>query len=98
MGDAFSFSEIQATEIVDMRLSTLPRLRRERLEEAMEQLRATIAELQAILSDDGRLRSVIREELVAIRDEFATERRTSLEHDDGDLEIEDLIDDGRSSW
>ena len=50
----------------------------------MAQLRATIAELQAILSDDGRLRSVIREEIVAIRDEFATERRT-LEHDDGDL-------------
>src|SRR5690606_18159971 len=93
MGDAFSFSEIQATEIVDMRLSTLTRLGRERLEEEMAQLRATIAELQAILSDDGRLRSVIREELVAIRDEFATERRTSLEHDDGDLEIEDLIDD-----
>ncbi|HMV76218.1 MAG TPA: DNA gyrase subunit A, partial [Microthrixaceae bacterium] len=93
MGDAFSFSEIQATEIVDMRLSTLTRLGRERLEEEMAQLRATIAELQAILSDDGRLRSVIREELVAIRDKFATERRTSLEHDDGDLEIEDLIDD-----
>ena len=93
MGDAFAFSEIQATEIVDMRLSTLTRLGRERLEEEMAQLRATIAELQAILSDDGRLRSVIREEIVAIRDEFATDRRTSLEHDDGDLEIEDLIDD-----
>ncbi len=91
--EPFSFSEIQATEIVDMRLSTLTRLGRERLEEEMTQLRATIAELRAILSDDDKLRGVIRDELVAIREEFATERRTTLEHDDGDLEIEDLIDD-----
>ena len=91
--EAFAFSEVQATEIVDMRLSTLTRLGRERLEEEMAQLRETIAELQAILSDDGRLRGVIVEELTEIRDEFATDRRTTLEHDDGDLEIEDLIDD-----
>ena len=91
--EAFGFSEVQATEIVDMRLSTLTRLGRERLEEEMAQLRETIAELQAILSDDGKLRSVIKEEMGAIRDEFATPRRTTLEHDDGDLEIEDLIDD-----
>jgi DNA gyrase subunit A len=92
-GEAFSFSEVQATEIVDMRLSTLTRLGRERLEEEMAQLRATIAELEAILSDDARLRAVIAEELGEIRDEFATERRSSLEHDEGDLDVEDLIDD-----
>jgi DNA gyrase subunit A len=91
--ERFAFSELQATEIVDMRLSTLTRLGRERLEEEMAQLRATIAELEAILNDDAKLRTVIKEELTQIRDEFATPRRTSLEHDDGDLEIEDLIDD-----
>jgi DNA gyrase subunit A len=91
--ERFDFSEIQATEIVDMRLSTLTRLGRERLEEEMAQLRATIEELEAILADDAKLRGVIKEELSAIREEFATPRRTSLEHDDGDLEIEDLIDD-----
>ena len=91
--ERFDFSEIQATEIVDMRLSTLTRLGRERLEEEMEQLRATIAELEAILSDEVRLREVMKEELTAVREEFATPRRTSLENDDGDLEIEDLIDD-----
>jgi DNA gyrase subunit A len=91
--EAFGFSEIQATEIVDMRLSTLTRLGRERLEEEMAQLRETIAGLQAILADDVKLRGVIKTELAEIRDEFATPRRTSLEHDDGDLEIEDLIDD-----
>lgn len=91
--ERFAFSELQATEIVDMRLSTLTRLGRERLEEEMAQLRATIAELEAILNDDAKLRGVIKEELTEIRDEFATPRRTTLEHDDGDLEIEDLIDD-----
>ncbi len=91
--EQFAFSEIQATEIVDMRLSTLTRLGRERLEDEMRELRATIAELEAILADDAKLRAVIKEEITAIRDEFATPRKTSLEHDDGDLEIEDLIDD-----
>ena len=91
--EAFGFSEIQATEIVDMRLSTLTRLGRERLEEEMAQLRATIAELEAILGDEAVLRGVIVTELQEVRDEFATERRSTLEIDEGDLEIEDLIDD-----
>ena len=91
--DDFGFSEIQATEIVDMRLSTLTRLGRERLEEEMEELRATIAELEAILADDQKLRSTIAEELGEIREEFADPRRSSLEHDEGDLDVEDLIDD-----
>jgi DNA gyrase subunit A len=92
-GEGFEFSEIQATEIVDMRLSTLTRLGRERLEEEMAQLRETITFLESILADDTVLRKVISDELTEIRDEFATPRQTSIEHDDGDLEIEDLIDD-----
>ncbi|MFM7069436.1 MAG: DNA gyrase subunit A, partial [Actinomycetes bacterium] len=91
--DQFGFSEIQATEIVDMRLSTLTRLGRERLEEEIAQLRATIAELEAILSDDLKLRSVIKSELVELREQYAVERRTTLEPDDGDLDDEDLIED-----
>lgn len=91
--DTFGFSEIQATEIVDMRLSTLTRLGRERLEEELAQLRQTIAELEEILSDDGVLRGVIIAELGEIRSTYATERRSSLEVDEGDLDIEDLIDD-----
>lgn len=89
----FGFSEIQATEIVDMRLSTLTRLGRERLEEELRELLVIIAELEAILADDGRLRATISEELTEIRDEFAVPRRSTIEHDDGDLDVEDLIDD-----
>lgn len=89
----FGFSEIQATEIVDMRLSTLTRLGRERLAEELRELLVIIAELEAILADDGRLRATISEELTEIRDEFAVPRRSTIEHDDGDLDVEDLIDD-----
>ena len=59
----------------------------------MAKLRETIAELEAILADDGRLRSVIKDELGQIRDKFATPRRAQITYDDGDMSAEDLIDD-----
>lgn len=89
----FGFSEIQATEIVDMRLSTLTRLGRERLEDELRELLVVIADLEAILADDALLRTTISEELTEIRDAFAVPRRSTIEHDDGDLDVEDLIDD-----
>jgi DNA gyrase subunit A len=93
MGDPFSFSEEQANHILDMTLGRLTRLGRAELEEEMEELRRTIAELEAILADPARLRSVIAEEMVAIRDRFADERRSIITHDPGELGVEDLIDD-----
>ncbi len=92
-GEAFEFSEIQATEIVDMRLAALTRLGRERLESEIAELRKTIAGLEEILGDESVLRGVIRDEMQQVRDEFATDRRSSLELDEGDLDVEDLIDD-----
>ena len=93
MGESFEFSQRQADYILDMQLHRLTRLARANLEEELEGLRVTIAELEAILADDGKLRAVIKEELVAIRDEFATDRLTQLVPDPGELDIEDLIDD-----
>ncbi len=91
--DRFGFSEEQATHIADMRLHQLSRLGRANLEEELAKLRETIAELEAILADEGVLRGVIKTEMAAIRDEFATPRRCSIEFDPGDLDVEDLIDD-----
>jgi len=93
MSAPFEFSDVQAEHILDMPLSRLTRLGRANLEEELAELRATIAELEAILADDGRLRQVIKDELVVIRDQYADERRSPIEHDPGDLDIEDLIDD-----
>ncbi|MCH2420218.1 MAG: DNA gyrase subunit A [Acidimicrobiales bacterium] len=93
MADPFEFTEVQANHILDMQLVRLTRLGRTNLEERMAELRETIAELEAILADEGRLLSVIKDELVAIRADHATPRRSEIIHDPGELDIEDLIDD-----
>ena len=93
MAEPFSFTEVQATHILDMTLGRLTRLGRSELEEEMAQLRATIAELEAILSDDAKLRGVIETEMTEIRDKYANPRRSVITHDPGEMGVEDLIDD-----
>ncbi|HEU5084279.1 MAG TPA: DNA gyrase subunit A [Acidimicrobiales bacterium] len=93
MAEPFEFSDVQAEHILDMQLSRLTRLGREQLEGELAELRETIAELEAILADDGKLRQVIKDELAAIRGDYATERRSEITLDPGDIDIEDLIDD-----
>jgi DNA gyrase subunit A len=92
-GEPFSFSEVQATHIVDMRLSALTRLGRSNLEEELAKLHQTIAELEAILADEGVLRGVIKDEMAAIRTDFATPRVAEITFDAADMNAEDLIDD-----
>ena len=89
----FSFSEIQANHILDMTLSKLTRLGRDEYEKEMAQLRETIAELESILADQGKLRGVIKTELGEIREKFAQPRRCPITHDPGDMDAEDLIED-----
>jgi DNA gyrase subunit A len=89
----FEFSDVQAEHILDMQLSRLTRLGREQLDNELAELRETIAELEAILADDAKLRQVIKDELADIKEVFATERRSEITLDPGDIDIEDLIDD-----
>ncbi|MGE3834251.1 MAG: DNA gyrase subunit A [Acidimicrobiia bacterium] len=93
MAEPMSFSEEQANHILDMRLVSLTRLARADLAEELAELRATIAELEAILSDDVKLRSVIKEELAEVKAAHATPRRSEITFDPGDLSNLDLIDD-----
>ena len=93
MSDTFGFSEEQANFILDMTLSRLTRLARSEIENELAQKRIEIAELEAILADDSKLRDVIKTELLEIREEFGTDRFTALVPDPGELDIEDLIDD-----
>jgi DNA gyrase subunit A len=93
MAAPFDFSEEQANHILDMTLGRLTRLGRSELEEEMSKLRETIAELQAILASDAKLRGVIAEEITAIRDKYANRRLTQIVNDPGELGVEDLIDD-----
>jgi DNA gyrase subunit A len=89
----FEFSELQANYILDMQLRRLTQLEGQKLREELEELRALIADLQAILDDPARLDAVISTELAEVRDKYADERRTQLTHDLGEIDVLDLIDD-----
>jgi DNA gyrase subunit A len=93
MAPPFEFTERQAVDILDMQLRQLTRLSRIDLETELEDVRARIAELEAILADDARLRGVIKDELRAIKEEFATPRVCRITLDTGEMSIEDLVDD-----
>ncbi len=89
----FEFSPAQAEFILDLPLRRLTRLARIDIENELEEKRALIAELEAILADPSKLDQVIKDEMGDLRDKFATPRRTALVNDPGELDIEDLIDD-----
>ncbi len=91
--EPFSFSPAQADAILSMQIGQLTRLARIDLEERMAAARELIAELDEILNSPERLDQVIKDELLEIKGEFATPRRSVLTNDPGELGIEDLIDD-----
>jgi DNA gyrase subunit A len=93
MAEPFEFSETQANHILEMQLRQLTRLARVDLESELEELRTTIQELEAILAAEGRLRGVIRDELLELKDKYADARRSQIVFDQGDLDLEDLIHD-----
>ena len=93
MAEPFEFTEIQATDILEMRLSQLTRLSRIDLETELGDVRANIIELQSILDSPEKLRGVIKTEMLAIREAFATPRVCKIGLDAGDMSIEDLTDD-----
>jgi DNA gyrase subunit A len=93
MAEPFEFSELQAEDILSMQLRQLTRLSRIDLESELEGERVKIQELEAILGDDALLRQVIKDELLAIKAEFASPRLCEITFDDGEMSIEDLVDD-----
>ena len=90
---AFGLSEAQAQAIVDMRLRALTGLERSKLEAEYEELMKTIERLKAILSDKNLLLGVIKEEILAIRDKYADDRKTQIIFDSSDISMEDMIPD-----
>jgi DNA gyrase subunit A len=89
----FDFSEIQAQDILEMQLRQLTRLSRVDLERELGELQERIIELQSILDSPEKLRGVIKSEMLAIREEFATPRKCAITLDSGEMSIEDLVDD-----
>jgi DNA gyrase subunit A len=93
MAKPFEFTEIQANHILDMPLRRLAQLEHQKLKDEHEELQATIKELESILADDAKLRAVIKEELGAVKAEFAEERRSKITLDTGELDDLDFIED-----
>jgi DNA gyrase subunit A len=91
--EKFSLSEIQAQAILDMRLRALTGLERKRLQDDYADLQERIGELREILGDEKRIDSVIREELIELRERFGKndDRRTEIAAGEGSLELEDMI-------
>ena len=93
MEKPYEFSEAQAVDILDMQLRQLTRLSRIDIESELESIRESIKELESILADDKKLRGVIKDELISVRDDFAADRVCAITYDEGEMSIEDLVED-----
>ncbi|HET6712228.1 MAG TPA: DNA gyrase subunit A [Actinomycetota bacterium] len=87
----FTLSEIQANHILDMPLRRLTKLARTELEKEHTELLERIGYLTSLLEDPGKLRGVIKDELLEIKKKHGDSRRTTVKADVGDLDVEDLI-------
>ena len=88
----FGLDDVQAQAILDMRLKALQGLDREKLEAEYKELEERIAYYDKLLSDEGLLRQVLKDELTEIRDKYGDERKTEIAFVEDDLDIEDLIE------
>jgi DNA gyrase subunit A len=91
-GSAYKLSETQAQAILDMRLHRLTGLEQDKIVVEYQELLATIVDLTDILARPERLAQVVREELIAIREQYGDARRTEINRDHLDLSTEDLIE------
>lgn len=89
--ERFSFSDIQAQAILDMRLARLQGLEREKIDAEYNDLMALIARLNEILSSEHEVLELLKKELGEISNKFGDERRTAIEPVEDDIDIEDLI-------
>lgn len=87
----YSFSDIQAQEILNMRLRRLTGLERDKIENELSELRTIIAYLESILKSEEMLNTIIIDELKVIKSSYSTPRRTEIIDDYDDIDIEDLI-------
>ena len=90
--ERFGLSDVQAQAILDMRLKALQGLDREKLQNEYDELQQRIAYYQELLADESKLKAVLREELIAIRDKFGDERKTEIQEIEDEIDIEDLIE------
>lgn len=91
--ERFGLSDIQAQAILDMRLKTLSGLQIEKINEEYDELMKLAKYLRSILESEQKQIDIIKEELTEMKEKYNDERRTKIVADQGEIEIEDLIDD-----
>ncbi len=94
--ERFGLDDVQAQAICDMRLIALQGLNREKLEAEYKELEERISYFNSLLADEGKLRGVLKDELVEIRDKYGDERKTEIGFAENDIDIEDLIEEEQS--
>ena len=90
--DRFGLDDIQAQAILDMRLKALQGLDREKLKNEYDELMERINYYLELLADPVKLRGLLRDELIEIRDKFGDERKTEIQEIEDEIDIEDLIE------
>ena len=90
--DRFGLDDVQAQAILDMRLKALQGLDREKLQNEFDELQQRIAYYQELLADPAKMRAVLRQELLEIRDKFGDKRKTEIQDIEDEIDIEDLIE------
>ena len=88
----FSLSDVQAQAICDMRLIALQGLNREKLEQEYKDLEVKIAYYQELLADPEKIKGVLKDELLQLRDKYGDERRTEIQDVEDEIDVEDLIE------
>ncbi len=89
--ERFGIDDVQAQAILDMRLKALQGLDREKLQAEYDELEKRIAYYDELLADPAKLRAVLKEELIAIRDKYGDDRRTEIQDVEEEIDFEDLI-------
>ena len=96
--ERFGLDDVQAQAILDMRLKALQGLDREKLQAEFDELQERIRYFHSLLADPEKLKGVLREELIAIRDKFGDERKTEIQELEDEIDIEDLIEEEQCAF
>lgn len=91
--EKYAFSEIQARSIMDMKLQRLTGLEREKIEQEFQELERKIKEYKEILADDQKIYDIMKQELEEVKEKYNDDRRTLIEDERKDIDVEDLIKD-----
>ena len=92
LSEKYGLSDAQAQAIIEMPLGKLSGLERQKVEDRIAKLTATVADLRDILENEGRIKEILKQELLEIKNKFGDERRTELVESTDEIDIEDLIE------